>query len=486
MGTYTCSIGSCGVTLKDKITPLGINLPKDEYPVKIYFDLKGGGAYWKQSSYKTGTGEFWLYGDAAGKKGTKFGSLTLPKVSSNITNKEFSVDGKALMGCSLYFNAVSVGGTWGVGLRNVCRITVTTEKGKTEPEKPTKPQPEPAPVTLDVSNIQYSVIALLTTGKEVYLDKVATNIAWEENEGELATRLNLTIRDVELTEEVGGTKKTRRLAQALSLCTAIYVFADYGNGKKEVFRGTIWEWSHSQVHDDEIVITAYDPLFYLQKSEDYALYSAGKSTKDICTEVLSNWGVPLGTFNAPSITHEKLALKTKKISAILIEVLDKAKLKLGANYVIRSTKGKCEILGMGQNETIWTFGADTNLMSVQDKYSMTGLITKVVILGKEDKDGAKRPPVEATEYGDTKYGTIQKIMTLGSKKLEDAKEEAKQVIAEKGKPERKIQLIAPDFPEIRKGDRIRVVTDNVNGYFFVLSVSHNATNQQMQMEVEPQ
>ena len=59
MGTYTCSIGSCGVTLKDKITPLGINLPKDEYPVKIYFDLKGGGAYWKQSSYKTGTGEIW-------------------------------------------------------------------------------------------------------------------------------------------------------------------------------------------------------------------------------------------------------------------------------------------------------------------------------------------------------------------------------------------------------------------------------------------
>ncbi len=481
MGTYTGKVGGCGITLRNKVTAIGINLPKDEYPTKIHFDLKGGGAYWKNSSYQASSGTFWLYGDAAGKNGVQFGSLSLPKVSSNITNKDFDIpNGRALMGCSLYFNSITSNSS-GVGLRNVCSITVTTAKGKTEPEKPPKPQKPPNPVTIDISNIKYSVIAMLTSGKEVYLDKVATNIAWEENENELATRLNLTVRDVAIPSEAGG----GRLATKLALCTAIYVFADYGSGKKEVFRGTIWEWSHSQVHDDEIVITAYDPLFYLQKSEDYALYSAGKSTKDICTEVLSNWGVPLGTFNAPSITHEKLVLKTKKISAILTEVLDKAKQKLGAGYVIRSTKGKCEILGMGQNDDIWTFSVDKNLMSVSDKYSMTNLITKVVILGKEDKDGAKRPPVEATEYGDTKYGTIQKIMTLGSKKLEDAKEEAKQVIAEKGKPERKMQLISPDFPEIRKGDRIRVVTDNVDGYFFVLSVGHNATTQQMQMEVEP-
>ncbi len=483
MGTYTGRVGGCGITLRNKVTAIGITLPKDEYPVKIHFDLKGGGAYWKNSSYKGSSGAFWLYGDAAGSNGVQFGGLTLGKISSNITNKDFDIpNGKALMGCSLYFNSVTSDNS-GVGLRNVCQITVTTEKGAKEPEKPTTPPVPPAPRTLDISNITYSVIAMLTTGKEIYLDKVATNIAWEENENELATRLNLTVRDVELTADANAGGK--RLAQCLALCTAIYVFANYGSGNNEVFRGTIWEWSHSQIHDDEIVITAYDPLFYLQKSEDYALYSAGQSTEAVCKDVLNKWSVPLGKFNAPSITHEKLTLKTKKISAILTEVLDKAKQKLGAGYIIRSTKGKCEILGMGQNEEIWTFSADTNLMSVQDKYSMTNLITKVVILGKEDKDGAKRPPVEATEYGAKEYGTLQKIMTLGSKKLEEAQEEAKKVIAEKGKPERKMQLIAPDFPEIRKGDRIRVITDNVDGYFFVLSVSHNATNQQMQMEVEP-
>lgn len=140
MGTYTTAIGSSGITLKDKVTPLGIQLPANEYPTHIHFNLAGGGAYWKQSSYKSGSGEFWLHGDAAGKTGVKFGSLTLPKVSSNIMLKDFDIpNGKSLMGCALFFNAKSVGGTWGVGLRNRCTIIVTTEIGSIVPEVPADP-----------------------------------------------------------------------------------------------------------------------------------------------------------------------------------------------------------------------------------------------------------------------------------------------------------------------------------------------------------
>lgn len=139
MGTYTAGIGSSGITLKDKITPLGIQLPANEYPTHIHFALKGGGAYWKQSSYASGTGEFWLYGDANGKNGVKFGELTLPSVSSNIKLTDFDISGgMSLLGCALYFNAVTVKG-WGVGLRNYCQITVTTAVGSVEPPKPVDP-----------------------------------------------------------------------------------------------------------------------------------------------------------------------------------------------------------------------------------------------------------------------------------------------------------------------------------------------------------
>ena len=140
MGTYTTAIGSSGITLKDKVTSLGIQLPANEYPTKIHFELAGGGAYWKQSSYQSGTGEFWLHGDAEGKTGVKFGEMTLPKVSSNITQKDFDIpNGKTLLGCPLYFDAKAVNGTWGVGLRNRCQITITTDIGSVEPETPADP-----------------------------------------------------------------------------------------------------------------------------------------------------------------------------------------------------------------------------------------------------------------------------------------------------------------------------------------------------------
>ena len=328
----------------------------------------------------------------------------------------------------------------------------------------------------DISRIKYNVVAILSSGNQINLDEVATNIAWEENESELATRLNITIRDV----EVNG----KRLASQIALCTAVLLYYDDGDGYKEAFRGTVWEWSHSGVKDDEIIITAYDMLFYLQKSEDYGFYPAGKTTQQICHSILNDWGVPIGVYSAPSINHEKEVLKSKKISALLTEILKKAELMTGARGIIRANQGKCDIIKFGTNSEIWTFSADTNLMSVSDKYSMTDLITRVTILGKEDTDGESRPPVFAVRDGQTQYGTLQKIISIGSATEEAATQDAENTLKESGKPKRRITLIAPDFPRIRKGDRIRLVTDMVDGYFFVMTISHNATNQQMQMEVE--
>ena len=126
-------------------------------------------------------------------------------------------------------------------------------------------------MAVDLTNIKYYVTAVLADGKRLSLENVAENIAWEENENELSMRLNLTIRDIPQT---GG-----RLSKQLALCTIIYVHADWGEGKKEVFQGTIWEWEHSQIKDDAVYITAYDMLYYLQKSSDSKYYASGTSTK---------------------------------------------------------------------------------------------------------------------------------------------------------------------------------------------------------------
>ena len=114
--------------------------------------------------------------------------------------------------------------------------------------------------TVDLSKISYAVTAVLADGKQIKMENIAENIAWEENERELAVRLNLTIRDIAYE---GG-----RISDTLALCTVIYLYADWGRGLTEIFRGTIWTWEHSRIQDDAIILTCYDMLYYLQKSTD--------------------------------------------------------------------------------------------------------------------------------------------------------------------------------------------------------------------------
>ena len=330
--------------------------------------------------------------------------------------------------------------------------------------------------TIDLATIEYYVTAVLPDNRLIHLENVAENIAWEENENELAVRLNLTLRDIPF--------EGSRLSQQLKLCTIVYLSAKWtGGSTQEIFRGTIWEWEHSQTHNDAIVITCYDLLYYLQKSSSSVYFAKGKKTQEICQSILASWNVPFGGYTGPNHVHQKTLYKNKTISAMLTETLDEARKKKGTKCIIRASAGKAYILARGTNSDIWNFTTDTNVISISDKYSMVNLITRVIITGKEDKKG--RPKVKATINGKTQYGILQTVKAIGSTKLAEAKEEANELLKEKGSPERTTTLTTPDLPTLRKGDLIHVQADRINGYFYVKGVSHNATSKTMQMEVEP-
>lgn len=330
--------------------------------------------------------------------------------------------------------------------------------------------------TFDPTTVRYYVTGILSDGRQIHLENVAENIAWEENESELSTRLNLTLRDIEF--------EGNRLSKQLSLCTIVYLYATWSGGSKtEIFRGTIWEWENSRVNSDAIVITCYDLLYYLQKSSDSMYWAKGKKTEEICKSILSEWDVPLGGYSGPDYTHEKTLYKSKTISAMLTETLETARKKKGVKCVIRADRGKCYIVAQGSNTDIWNFTTDKNITSLSDKYSMTDLVTRVVLVGKDDKQG--RPKVEATVDGKVEYGILQTVKSIGSSSLKDAKDEANELIDEKGKPKRTITLTTPDIPFTRKGDLIHIEADTMKGYFYIKGISHNGTAATMQMEVEP-
>ena len=329
--------------------------------------------------------------------------------------------------------------------------------------------------SIDLSKISYYLIAVLTDGRQVHLENAAENIAWEENKRELAVRLNITLRD---TAFEGG-----RLSGVLALCTVIYLYADWGMGQQEIFRGTVWEWEHSHIADDEITITCYDLLYYLQKSTSSAYYAKGKTTKAIISDILNTWSVPQGKYTGANVEHQKLLYKSRAISTMLTETLEDAQKLGGKKSVIRASEGKVDVLARGSNSDIYAFTADSNLIASKDKYSMTSLVTRVVITGKDDSSG--RPRVEATLDGDTKYGILQSVQNRGSSTLADAKKAAQEELDENGKPTRTITFSAPDFPPLRKGDMIYAQAGGLEGYFYILGISHNASAMTMQMEVEP-
>jgi len=331
--------------------------------------------------------------------------------------------------------------------------------------------------TFDPTTVRYYVTAILSDGRLLHLENVAENIAWEENESELAMRLNLTLRDIEF--------EGSRLSKQLKLCTIMYLYAKWEgrSSRKELFRGTVWEWEHSRVSGDAIVLTCYDLLYYLQKSTDSMYWAKGKKTEEICKNILSKWNVPFGGYSGPAYTHEKTLYKNKSISAMLTETLDTAKKKKGVKCVVRAEKGKCYIVKQGSNADVWNFTVEKNLLDISDKYSMTELVTRVVLVGKDDKQG--RPKVEATVDGKVEYGILQTVQSIGSSSLKDAKSEANELIDEKGSPKRTITLTTPDMPFMRKGDLIHVKADTMKGYFYIKGISHNATAATMQMEVEP-
>ena len=326
----------------------------------------------------------------------------------------------------------------------------------------------------DLASIKYRIIATLSNGTSIDLTDICEAKGWEDNKDELAVRLNLTLRD---TEYAGG-----RIANALPLCTALYLFSDYGNGESEVWRGTIWEWEYSGVEEDRIVLTGYDMLYYASKSEDYFYWAKGRKTQAVIEAIAKKWNIPIGNYQGPDEKHGKLVYRKKKIAQAIKDVLSDAEDLGGKKCFARASQGKMDIVPYGSNEIIYMFEADKNIYEIRDKYSMVDLITRIVITGKESRAG--RPKIEATINGSTEYGILQSIQARGSDSMADARKAAAKTMREKGQPKRTLRITAPDFPAIRKGDRIYVSAGTLQGFFHVMGVAHNATQMQMSMEVE--
>lgn len=313
------------------------------------------------------------------------------------------------------------------------------------------------------------------------LTPAVIDLDFSDQKKQLAQCVNINI----MNTRAGG----KWLSGALKVRQRVYIYADDGSKNDEVFRGFIWTRSYrSGLNDRELTLRCYDHLIYLQESEDAEFFADGKSSKDVMSTFCNKWGISLD-YRYQSITHSKLALRGNLADIFMSDVLDLVKDRTGKRYVIRSEKDVMKVLTVGSNSTVYKFTAGQNAIHTKSECTMDGMITKVVILGKADKDD--RQPVEATISGKTgEYGTLQKIINRSENTtLEDSKKEAQETINESGEPFWEFELKATDIPWIRKGDKVYVAAGDIsNSYLIVASVDRAISNNEktMTLTLEPE
>lgn len=325
-------------------------------------------------------------------------------------------------------------------------------------------------------NPVYSVKIISSSNGTIYnVTQALTDLSVGHNENEFAQRATINIANTKV-----GNKYYDSL---LAVKDEVYIYCNTGSGDKEVFRGIVWEKNYDEsVSSMDIKVTAYDKLIYLQKSEDNLYFAKGKSTKSILSSIASKWGVSLN-YKYSSITHGKLVFRGRNLADIIIEILDEVKKKTGKKYVIRCEKGSMIIEPFGTNTTIYDIKQKQNAIKTSYSSTMDEMVTKVLIIGSEDKSGQSSNL--ATVKGNTsKYGTLQRVISKNDDdKLSEVKKEAQEIINEFGKPKAKPYISAISNPYILKGHTVNVKAGNLNNKYNVLGVEHDCMKKEMYLEV---
>lgn len=319
--------------------------------------------------------------------------------------------------------------------------------------------------------------AILVDGSTQYdITPVLTSVDFSDQENQLAKSATLTLANI----QVGG-KWLNTIVRARQ---RLFIYADDGETKDEVFRGVIWtQYYKSALSDREITVQAYDNLIYFQESEDSLFFSEGKSTSEVLKSICQSWGVKL-SYGYESITNPKLVLRGALSDIIINDVLEPVRERTGKKYVILSVKDTLTIKQIGQNSTVYQIKQKENSLNTRSEETMDGMITKVVILGKAES--GDRPPVEAVVSGNTsQYGTMQKLYDRDENtSLANARTEANNMIKDSGKPAWEYQVQAADIPWLRKGDKVFVNAGSLyQKYFIAASIERSITNKAKTMNL---
>lgn len=326
-----------------------------------------------------------------------------------------------------------------------------------------------------IDNPIFTVKAITASGSLEYdliKSKVITELTYSDNPDSLAKEASITVRN--------ALYNGKNLSLLLKPKDKLYIYADVGNGKFEVFRGVIWERDHESDTEKLVTFTAYDYLIWCMKSEDWFYYKKGLSTKTIIKKICSAWSLKL-KYSYGSIKNARIKPVKNNIGDMMVSVLNKAKKKLNKRYILTIEGSTVIVKYTGKNSTIYTIEEGKNAISSDRKTSMEDTVTKIKIYGEEKKKSV--PKLATVKKNTSKYGTIQMVMDKEKKeKLSKIKKEATSELKKKAKLQYTQTVTAISNPKIKRGDKVYVHAGSIKGNKIVKSISHDCIEGTMELE----
>lgn len=308
-------------------------------------------------------------------------------------------------------------------------------------------------------------------------DAVYDSANLEENDGEVAARLTMTIKD----KKVNG----RWLRKVAYLGNYIYVHATVGNGWKEVFRGRIYDYDPS-AHDRSFTIVCFDLNYRYQSSEVNIYRRKNETGAQLTRRLISRWkNRKITRLDGP---HRRLPSKSYDkhltVTDIIEDCIKESKKKGEPEYVIHCLKGEIAVIQAGTNKDVYTLSLNEEL---NNNHSIRDLVTRVRIYRTNEKNLDAKAKLSSTIDGKTKYGVLQRVVYTEGKSLKEAKKEANETLKEQGKVKKSRTVKHPDIPFIKKGDLVRThgyafANKKSPGKLIVKSVNHDIKSLSMEIK----
>jgi cell wall-associated NlpC family hydrolase len=344
-------------------------------------------------------------------------------------------------------------------------------------DRAVQPDPEPSvtlarPTLDDLATTRYTLA--LSSPIDAKLRHIPyVSLSFEQQEGEVATRLTASIPDVD--SDLGPLWELCRMGTPLFLLS--------GQSRLvEMFRGQIVEVGDRTTNGGAFGLMAYDGLHNALRSKYDLIIGTDTTISEIVRQYCAKAQVETGYIEEPGVKLGPQIFRQDTMIDGLTKALKQVASKGGGILKLRAVQGKLELVRPANNPAIYHFRTGGTAVSTTIKGSIADMINSVVVMGHGADD--EQLPVLKTISSDAGFNGAQEMVYMAEADSDEAvRLEAESILAEKGFPVWTYSHTGFAVPGIYKWERVHITDGIVDNHFIISGLSMDLVARTMQMSL---